>query len=299
MFTVGSGHTRFAVATRVAFTAASATSAEYRGGATFAATVADDLGPVANGHVTFSFGRSGIACTAATDASGLASCSVTLPAAETAGDDTVTASFAATDDDLAASATAPFTVTKAPLTVTADDQSRLFGTANPPLTTTLTGFVGRRDARHLGRDRRRVLLDDSDAVQRRGHIPDRLHGRDAERGELRLRLVRPGHAHSHEHGRLSERDPERSAEGRGGTGGLHRPRRDRAGPVTVNAGGSLDVEGGTITGPLRATGAGVIRLCGATVPGPSTSAAAPASSWSAATPPPGLAPETRSGARPT
>ena len=142
VFTVGSGHTRFAVATTVTFTAASATSAQYRGVATFAATVADDLGPVANGLVTFSLGRSGSACTATTNASGLASCSLTLPAAETAGDDTVTATFAATGDDLAASATAPFTVTKAPLTVTADDQSRLFGAANPPLTATLSGFVG-------------------------------------------------------------------------------------------------------------------------------------------------------------
>src|SRR5262249_19067818 len=34
-----------------------------------------------------------------------------------------------------------YTVTKAPLTVTADSKARQFGQANPPLTATLSGFV--------------------------------------------------------------------------------------------------------------------------------------------------------------
>ena len=38
-------------------------------------------------------------------------------------------------------ASSNYTVTKAPLTVTADNQSRPFGSPNPPLTATLTGFV--------------------------------------------------------------------------------------------------------------------------------------------------------------
>jgi len=38
-------------------------------------------------------------------------------------------------------ANSDYKVTKAPLAVRADDTSRLFGTANPPLTATLTGFV--------------------------------------------------------------------------------------------------------------------------------------------------------------
>ena len=40
------------------------------------------------------------------------------------------------------------------------------------------------------------------------------------------------------------------------------------GPVTVEAGGSIDVGGAWIAGPLRASGAATIRLCGATVLGP-------------------------------
>jgi len=43
-----------------------------------------------------------------------------------------------------------------------------------------------------------------------------------------------------------------------------------AGPVTVVAGGSLDVEGGTITGPVVADGAALVRVCGATIFGPLT-----------------------------
>lgn len=40
------------------------------------------------------------------------------------------------------------------------------------------------------------------------------------------------------------------------------------GPVTVQAGGSLDVEGAKITGSLTATSAGTITACGSTITGP-------------------------------
>jgi hypothetical protein len=41
---------------------------------------------------------------------------------------------------------APVTITKANLTVTADNKSRLYGEANPPLTTTVSGFVNSENA---------------------------------------------------------------------------------------------------------------------------------------------------------
>jgi hypothetical protein len=41
---------------------------------------------------------------------------------------------------------APVTINKAGLTVTADNKSRLYGEANPPLTTTVNGFVNHEDA---------------------------------------------------------------------------------------------------------------------------------------------------------
>ena len=43
-----------------------------------------------------------------------------------------------------------------------------------------------------------------------------------------------------------------------------------SGPVTVQTGAALDVEGATITGPLRADGATAIRACNATITGPIT-----------------------------
>jgi CSLREA domain-containing protein len=42
----------------------------------------------------------------------------------------------------------------------------------------------------------------------------------------------------------------------------------QVGPVTVNAGGSIDVEGGKIAGPVTASGAAAVRLCGAPLTGP-------------------------------
>ena len=40
------------------------------------------------------------------------------------------------------------------------------------------------------------------------------------------------------------------------------------GPVTVNAGGSLDLDGATVTGPVTASGGAVIRVCGSRLTGP-------------------------------
>lgn len=40
------------------------------------------------------------------------------------------------------------------------------------------------------------------------------------------------------------------------------------GPVTVEAGGALDIQGGTTTGPLTATDAAALRFCGGAVSGP-------------------------------
>ena len=60
-----------------------------------------------------------------------------------------------------------YTVTKAPLTVTADNKSRLFGQANPPLTATLSGFVLGQTLATSGVTGSRGLHDDRDAVQRR------------------------------------------------------------------------------------------------------------------------------------
>ena len=63
----------------------------------------------------------------------------------------------------------------AKLTVTANDQSRLFGQANPPLTYAISGFVGGETS--VGRLGHGRVLDDGDAVEPGRGLPDHLHRR--------------------------------------------------------------------------------------------------------------------------
>ncbi|MGN6359344.1 MAG: MBG domain-containing protein, partial [Thermomicrobiales bacterium] len=65
--------------------------------------------------------------------------SATAPTA--AGDYTASASYAGDANHTASQGSANFTIAKAALTVQADDQSRAYGAATPPLTGTLTGVV--------------------------------------------------------------------------------------------------------------------------------------------------------------
>lgn len=58
-----------------------------------------------------------------------------------AGNVNITASFAATDDYVAATATKPLVIAKRTLLVRADSKTKLYGQANPTLTATYDGFV--------------------------------------------------------------------------------------------------------------------------------------------------------------
>ena len=80
------------------------------------------------------------------------------------------------------------TVTKADLTVTADNKSRAYGTANPTLTATLSGFANGGDARHRRRDRHGILHDlrDLDEPGQRQPLHDQLRPGHADRVKLRL-----------------------------------------------------------------------------------------------------------------
>lgn len=93
----------------------SASSSDFNDSATVAATLTDELGPVAGQAVTFTL-NGAEACTGTTDANGNASCSLTPQ--EAAGSYTLTASFAGSAVDTAASASAPFTVTHEETTLT-------------------------------------------------------------------------------------------------------------------------------------------------------------------------------------
>jgi hypothetical protein len=92
-----------------------ASSSDFNDPAMVAATLTDALGPVAGETVSFTLNGSE-ACSGTTNASGVASCSLTPR--EPAGSYTLTADFAGNATGLAASASAPFTVTHEETTLT-------------------------------------------------------------------------------------------------------------------------------------------------------------------------------------
>lgn len=67
-----------------------------------------------------------------------------------AGTYTVVAVFPGSTDYLSASATTTFTISQAPLAISADDQTRVYGAANPTLTVSYQGFVNGETAGVLG-----------------------------------------------------------------------------------------------------------------------------------------------------
>jgi hypothetical protein len=160
------------------------------------------------------------------------------------------------------------TTRAAELTVTANDQSRLFGQANPPLTFEITGFVGGETA---------SVVSGSAACSTTA-IPSSPAGDYPLTCTVGL-LSAPGYTFaSFVAGTLTVRYSSPCLSGPR-SGPLHVAAGEAAcigaggsqtGPVTVAPGGSLDVEGGTITGPVVAGGAAVVRICGASITGPVT-----------------------------
>jgi 5'-nucleotidase len=163
-----------------------------------------------------------------------------------------------------------FTVAKAPLTVSADARSRLFGAANPPLTATLSGFVLGQSLATSGVTGSAACSTTATAESSGGGYPITCTvGTLASAnysfgpfvaGTLTVTYTRPcltGLAPG----------PLNVAAGQAvciAAGGF------QAGPITVAPGGSLDLQGGTVAGPIRSTNGGTVRLCGVVVFGPLT-----------------------------
>ncbi|MBZ5508941.1 MAG: beta-propeller fold lactonase family protein [Acidobacteriia bacterium] len=115
----------------------------YGGLATLSAVLKNSVtnAPIAGKVLTFQLG--GNLASALTDATGTATVN-TLPIGTISvgtHPSAFTVSFGGDSSFLASNAVGTLVVTKAQLTVTADNQSRLYGDANPPLTYTITGFV--------------------------------------------------------------------------------------------------------------------------------------------------------------
>ncbi|HST78922.1 MAG TPA: MBG domain-containing protein, partial [Verrucomicrobiae bacterium] len=120
-----------------------AATGPYGGTAVVTATLLDGNGlPIAGANVGFNFNQNNSQYNAVTDGSGVATASVPL-GFTTVGThpNAFTATFGGDATHTGSSATADLVVTKANLTVTADNQARLYGDPNPPLTYTITGFV--------------------------------------------------------------------------------------------------------------------------------------------------------------
>jgi 6-phosphogluconolactonase (cycloisomerase 2 family) len=115
----------------------------YGGNATVTATLKTSGGtPVPNEVIGFNFNQNNSVYNAVTNASGVATVVVPL-GFTTVGTHTqaFTVTFGGDASFGASSAQGDLIVTKAQLTVTADNQSRLYGDPNPPFTYTITGFV--------------------------------------------------------------------------------------------------------------------------------------------------------------
>ena len=115
----------------------------YGGTAVVTATLLDGNGvPIVGATIGFNFNQNNSQYTAVTNGSGVATTSVPL-GFTTVGThpQAFTATFGGDATHTGSSATADLVVTKAQLTVTADNLSRLYGDPNPPLTYTITGFV--------------------------------------------------------------------------------------------------------------------------------------------------------------
>jgi 6-phosphogluconolactonase (cycloisomerase 2 family) len=119
----------------------------FGGNATVTATLKTSSGtPVPNETIGFNFNQNNSAYNAVTDANGVATVIVPL-GFTTVGfhPQAFTVTFGGDASFAASSALGDLTVTKAQLTVTADNQSRLYGDPNPPFTYTITGFVNGDD----------------------------------------------------------------------------------------------------------------------------------------------------------
>jgi hypothetical protein len=160
------------------------------------------------------------------------------------------------------------TTRAAKLTVTANDQSRLFGQANPAFTYAITGLVGGDTSAVVSGTAgcSTTATPSSPAgdypitctlgsLSAPGYVFDTFVA-----GTLTVAYSRPCLS-GPSAGPLRVAAGEAVCIGAEGT---------QTGPVTVAPGGSLDVEGGRITGPVTASGAAVVRICGATITGPLT-----------------------------
>jgi hypothetical protein len=158
------------------------------------------------------------------------------------------------------------TVTPKRLTVIADDKTKLFGSRNPTLTDTTSGFA-------LGQTLATSDVAGAAACATTATLtsPGGTYPITCSTGTLSsvnysfafapgtLTITFGQTVSTPSSGQLNVGPGQSVLIGSGGA---------VSGPVTVSAGGSLEVDGGSISGPIRISQPGAVRLCGATIVGP-------------------------------
>jgi hypothetical protein len=160
------------------------------------------------------------------------------------------------------------TIKPAQLTVAADNQSKSFGQANPTLSATITGFVGGETLATSGVHGAAACTTTATAAS-----PGGTYSVTCAQGTL----AAANYTFAFAPGTLTvsyTKTISGSYNGKltigAGQSVLLAPGATITGPLTVEAGGSLDVEHGTFTGPFTSTGAAAVRVCKSTITGPTT-----------------------------
>jgi hypothetical protein len=158
-------------------------------------------------------------------------------------------------------------VTKAPLTVTADHKSRLFGAANPPLTATLSGFVLGQTAATSDVTGSASCTTTAAAFSPPGDYPitctvGSLSSTNYSFGPfvantLSITTTAPCLTGTRNGGLTVA----------AGQAFCTEPGAKINGGITVEPGGAIDLAGATVSGAIHASGATVVRICGSSLSG--------------------------------
>ncbi|MGN6430374.1 MAG: MBG domain-containing protein [Gaiellaceae bacterium] len=159
-----------------------------------------------------------------------------------------------------------YDVTKAPLTVTADNKTRLFGAANPALTATLSGFVLGQTLATSGVTGKAACTTTAMTFSPGGPYPITCTQGTLDAANYSFGPFVPGTLTVTYTGACITGVVNGRLTVGAGRAICLGPGAKATDGVTVS-GGSLDVEGATIEGGLRSTGAAVLRICGSTTSG--------------------------------
>jgi hypothetical protein len=178
-------------------------------------------------------------------------------------------SLSAPNYTFVAGTAADLTINQAPLTVTADNQTKLFGAALPAMTTTISGFVLGQSRANSGVSGSPACVTTAVVASPGGTYPITCTLGSLAAANYKFASFMPGTltitytqtVSGTVSGKLTVA---------AGQAVLLASGSSVNGPVTVASGGALESEGATITGPLRATGAAAIRVCKSSITGPVT-----------------------------